>query len=70
MGAILALGYAIFAGSHLLTELTGIADRAACRTAACRTDRRFYITNYTSYRRPFEEMLHKISPPVYLVFSH
>lgn len=69
MGAILALGYAIFAGSHLLTELTkGSLIELHAEPLLVALIAGFYITNYTSYRRPFEEMLHKISPPVYLVF--
>lgn len=69
MGLILALGYSIFAGSHLLTELTkGTLLELHAEPLLVALIAGFYITNYTNYRKPFEELLHHIGPPVYVAF--
>lgn len=69
MGLILALGYSIFAGSHWLTELTkGATIEVHAEPLLVALIGGFYITNYTNYRQQFEELLHRIGPPVYVAF--
>ena len=69
MGLILALGYGIFAGSHFLTDLTkGTQLELHAEPLLIALIAGFYITNYTNYRKPFEELLHHIGPPVYVAF--
>ncbi len=68
-GLILGLGYLIFAGSHLLTDYTkGMLIQVHAEPLLVALIGGFYITNFTSSRRPFEEILHDISSPVYVAF--
>lgn len=69
MGLIIGLGYAVFASSHWLTYVTkGSMLEIHAEPLLIALIAGFYITNYTYYRQPFEELLHKISPPVYVAF--
>ena len=69
MSLILALGYGIFAGSHYLTDITkGSLIELHAEPLLVALIAGFYITNYTNYRKPFEELLHHIGPPVYVAF--
>lgn len=69
MGFILLLGYAIFAGSHWLTALTkGSLLEIHAEPLLIALIAGFYITNFTNYRKPFEELLHEIGPPIYVAF--
>ena len=69
MALILALGYGIFAGSHALTNFTkGMTLEIHAEPLLIALIGGFYITNYTAYRKPFEELLHVIAPPVYVAF--
>lgn len=69
MFAILALGYAVFAGSHLLTEVTkGWFIEIHAEPLLIALIGGFYITNFTSYRKLFEELLHDVGTPVYVAF--
>ena len=69
MALILALGYGVFAGSHELTYFTkGMLLEIHAEPLLIALIGGFYITNYTSYRQPFEELLHTIAPPVYVAF--
>lgn len=66
---ILLLGYGIFAGSHMLTTATkGMLIEVHAEPLLIALIAGFYITNFTVYRKPFEEILHKISSPVYVAF--
>lgn len=69
MGLILALGYGIFAGSHWLTVATkSTLLEIHAEPLLIALIGGFYITNFTSYRKQFEELLHRIGPPVYVAF--
>ncbi len=67
--AILLLGYGIFAGSHWLTAISkGMLIQVHAEPLLIALIGGFYITNYTTSRKPFEEILHNISSPVYVAF--
>ena len=69
MAGILALGYGIFAGAYFLTELTkGLAFELHAEPLLVALIAGFFITNFTPFRKPFEELLHDIGPPVYVAF--
>ncbi len=69
MGGVLALGYVIFAGSHYLTDITkGALIELHAEPLLIALIAGFYITNYTNFRKLFEELLHDIAPPVYVAF--
>jgi Trk K+ transport system NAD-binding subunit/Kef-type K+ transport system membrane component KefB len=69
MAGVLALGYAVFAGSHLLTELTkGSLIELHAEPLLVALIAGFYITNYTDFRNLFEELLHDVGGPVYVAF--
>ena len=66
---VVVLGYAVFASSHWLTEITSTtALEIHIEPLLVALIGGFYITNFTSLRDPFEHLLHDISPLVYVAF--
>lgn len=69
MALIIGLGYGIFAGSHWLTDISkGWLFEVHAEPLLVALIAGFYITNFTNFRKPFEELLHEIGPPVYVAF--
>lgn len=69
MGLIIGLGYSIFAGSHWLTTISkSWLFEIHAEPLLVALIAGFYITNFTNFRKPFEELLHEIGPPVYVAF--
>ncbi|MEM9776505.1 MAG: cation:proton antiporter [Chloroflexota bacterium] len=66
---IVLLGWSVFAGSHWLTDFTKpMTLELHVEPLLVALIGGFYITNFTSFRDPFEHLLHDISPIVYVAF--
>lgn len=66
---VVLVGYAVFASSHWLTELTStMALEIHIEPLLVALIGGFYMTNFTNLRNPFEHLLQGISPLVYVAF--
>lgn len=66
---VCAVGYSVFASSHLITQATyGSAVELHIEPLLVALIGGFYMTNFTSFRNHFEHLLHDISPIVYVAF--
>lgn len=70
IGLILALGYAIFLAAFWLIEFShdNLPYEIHVEPLLVAVIGGFYVTNYTKHRELFAELLHDISPVVYVAF--
>lgn len=70
IGALLVLGYAIFESANIVPDLVYDATSVKIKIEPLLISMvaGFTITNFTNYRHNFEELLHDISPYVYVAF--
>ena len=67
--ATVVLGYGVFASSHYVTALTaGSAFEMHVEPLLVVLISGFYIANFTTHRRRFEELLHTVGPYIYVAF--
>lgn len=67
---LILLGYLIFEAGYVVPDLTSelIGVKIKIEPLLISMVAGFTVTNYTNFRRPFEDLLHDISPYVYVAF--
>lgn len=68
MLGMLGIGYLVFVGARAIQHLPYIPFEIHVEPLLTAMIGGIYITNFTKYRDSFEELLHEISPIVYVVF--
>lgn len=70
IGALLGLGYLIFASAQVVPDLSYayLGVKLKVEPLLMSMVAGFTVTNFTNYRHNFEELLHNISPYVYVAF--